>query len=85
MQESQRHEASSDDIFSSVGTETSGSKADRLGTGVAIAILCIGLFAAGIWVLTRPSFEKCSVFGTVADRMACYEALRNELSRSPIR
>jgi hypothetical protein len=49
----------------------------RYSTGYA----CI----ATLWVLSTPSFEKCTVLTSASERYACYEALRDVFSRPPTR
>jgi hypothetical protein len=46
-------------------------------------VLCIALFIAAIWLVNGPSFEKCSALENATERNACYEGLRNDLSRPP--
>jgi hypothetical protein len=48
---------------------------DQFGIRTALLLLCIALFIAGMWVISQPSFEKCSD--------ACYDKLRDELLKPP--
>ena len=57
--------------------------ADRFGVRTALLVLCIALFIAAIWLTSRPSFEKCSGLENATERNACYNELRNELSKPP--
>jgi hypothetical protein len=57
--------------------------ADRFGIRAALVVLCIGLFIAAMWLVTGPSFEKCSALENLAQRNACYDALRNNLFKPP--
>ena len=58
-------------------------RADRFGLLIAFFALGIAFFIAAIWFLNRPSFEKCSTLQSVAERNACYDKLRNDLSQPP--
>jgi hypothetical protein len=58
-------------------------RVDRFGLLIAFFALCIAFFIAAIWFLNRPSFEKCSALESVAERNACYDKLRNDLSQPP--
>ena len=55
---------------------------DRFGIRTALFVLCIASFLAAIWLVNRPSFEKCSGLGN-AERNACFETLRNDLMKPP--
>jgi hypothetical protein len=57
--------------------------ADRFGVRTALLVLCIAFFIAAIWLVSGPSFEKCSALENATERNACYEGLRNDLSRPP--
>jgi hypothetical protein len=64
--------------------EAPDAKADRIGAGVAWAVLWVALILAGIWFVSAPTFEKCSVLATQSERIACFENLRDELvKKSP--
>ena len=58
-------------------------RVDRFGLLIAFFALAIAFFIAAIWFLNRPSFEKCSTLQSVAERNACYDKLRNDLSQPP--
>jgi hypothetical protein len=57
--------------------------ADRFGIRAALLVTCIGFLIAAIWLLSSPSFQKCSAFENVKDRIACYEGLRSALLTPP--
>jgi hypothetical protein len=57
--------------------------ADRFGVRTALLVLCIAFFIAAIWLVSGPSFEKCSALENATERNVCYEGLRNDLSRPP--
>jgi hypothetical protein len=57
--------------------------ADQMGIRIALVALCVASFIAAVWFLGGPSFEKCSAIANVADRNACYDALRKELLKPP--
>ena len=63
--------------------KSSEERADRVGTRIALLVLCIGIFIAVIWFVTKPSFEKCSAIEDVTGRNACYDGLRQELLKPP--
>ncbi len=58
-------------------------RVDRFGLLIAFFALCIAFFIAAIWFLNRPSFDKCSALENATERNACYDALRNDLSKPP--
>ena len=58
---------------------------DRVGTRVAMVVLCVACLIAILWVLSTPSFEKCTVLTSASERYACYETLREVFSRPPTR
>jgi hypothetical protein len=57
--------------------------ADRFGVRAALLVLCVGFAIAAMWLVTGPSFEKCSALENLAQRNACYDALRNDLFKPP--
>ncbi|HZH82682.1 MAG TPA: hypothetical protein VFD87_06045 [Phototrophicaceae bacterium] len=56
---------------------------DRFGIRTALFVLCVALFIAAIWLVSGPSFGKCSALENVTERNACFEALRNDLLKPP--
>jgi hypothetical protein len=56
---------------------------DRFGIRTALFLLCVALFIAAIWLVSRPSFDKCSALENVTERNACYEILRSDLLKPP--
>ena len=56
---------------------------DRFGIRTALLVICISCFIAAIWLVSRPSFEKCSALESVTERNACFETLRNDLLKPP--
>jgi len=60
-----------------------GDLADHFGINLSLLILCIALLIAGLWMISSPSFEKCSALNDVTQRNACYSELRNELMKPP--
>ena len=56
---------------------------DRFGIRTALLVLCVALFIAALWVVTRASFAKCSALENVTERNACLETLRNDLLKPP--
>jgi hypothetical protein len=63
--------------------ETPEERVDRFGIGIAFLVLIIALFVAAMWFASRLSFEKCSTLENVTERNACYDKLRDDLSRPP--
>ena len=57
--------------------------ADQMGIRIALVALCVASIIGAVWFLGGPSFEKCSAIANVADRNACYGALRKELLKPP--
>jgi hypothetical protein len=58
---------------------------DDFGIRTALVVLCIALFIAAVRFMTAPSFEKCSALQNVAERNACYDTLRQDLFKPPLR
>ena len=58
-------------------------RVDRFGFTTALFVLCVPFFIAAIWLISGPSFEKCSTLENVAARNACFDTLRNDLSKPP--
>jgi hypothetical protein len=56
---------------------------DRFGIRTALFVLCLAFFIAAMWLVSRPSFDKCSAMENVADRNACFDMLRNDLLKPP--
>jgi hypothetical protein len=87
MRYTQWHQASRDENenFETDATTNSEFRADRFGVRLALLVLFVGLVIAMTWVLSRPSFEKCSAIRDFADRVACYESLRNDYLKPPVK
>jgi hypothetical protein len=58
---------------------------NRLGLVISLLVLGIALLIATIWFVSRPTFEKCSSLVSATERNACYEQLRSELLRPPVK
>ena len=56
---------------------------DQFGVRTALLVLCIAFFIAAMWLVSRPSFEKCSELENVAERNACFDTLRNDSLKPP--
>jgi hypothetical protein len=63
--------------------EASEDRVDRFGLKTALVVLVIALFVAAFWLANTPTFEKCSALENVTERDACYEKLRDDLSKPP--
>src|SRR6516162_10515251 len=57
-------------------------RVERFGLLAAALVLCIAFFIAALW-LRLPSFQKCSALENATERHACYDALRNDLTKPP--
>jgi hypothetical protein len=62
---------------------TPEERVDRYGVRTALHALVIALFVAAMWLANRPSFEKCSTLENATERYACYDKLRDDLSKPP--
>jgi hypothetical protein len=56
---------------------------DRFGMRASMLILCVGLFIAAAWMISRPSFEKCLALENATERHACYDNVRADLLKPP--
>jgi hypothetical protein len=56
---------------------------DQFGIRTALFVLCVAFFIAAMWLIGRPSFDKCSALENVSERNACFDTLRNELLKPP--
>jgi len=63
--------------------ETPEERVDRFDFRTALLLLIISLFVAATWFANRSSFEKCSTLESASERNACYEKLRDDLSKPP--
>jgi len=63
--------------------DSSEERADRFGIWIALLALVIALFVAALWLANTPSFEKCGALENATERNACYEKLRDDLSKPP--
>jgi hypothetical protein len=57
--------------------------ADRFGIRTALLITCIGFVIAVLWLISSPSFQKCSGLENLKDRVACYEGVRTAFLKPP--
>jgi hypothetical protein len=63
--------------------QSSEEVVDRLGMRASLLVLCVGLLIAAVWMVSRPSFEKCPALKNATERQACYDNLRAELLKPP--
>jgi len=62
---------------------TREERVDQYGVRTALLALVLALFVAARWFANRPSFEKCSTLENATERYACYDNLRDDLSKQP--
>jgi hypothetical protein len=55
---------------------------DRFGIMTALFVLCLAFFIAAMW-MRGSSFQKCSTLENATERYACYDKLRDDLSKPP--
>jgi hypothetical protein len=60
-------------------------RVDQFGVRTALFVLAVAFFIAAVWVISSPSFEKCSALENVTQRNACFDTLRNELLKPPVK
>jgi hypothetical protein len=58
---------------------------DRLAIRISLLVLCVALFLAAYWMIRAPSFSQCSALEKVTERNTCYDKLRNDLLKPPVR
>ena len=56
---------------------------DRFGMRASLLMLSVGLLIAAVWMISRPSFEKCLALENATERHACYDNVRAELLKPP--
>ena len=81
----QEHPDSAPERGAAERVETPEQRVDHFGTNLSLAILGVALLFAGLWVVSRPSFEKCRALADATARNVCYEQLRGELMKLPAR
>jgi len=60
-------------------------RVDQFGIRTALFVLCVAFFIAAIWLVSRPSFEKCIALESIAERNVCFDTLREEFLKPPTR
>jgi hypothetical protein len=60
-----------------------GDLEDRFGIRIALLVLCASFFIAALWLVSSPSFGKCSAIENITKRNACYDGLRQVLLKPP--
>jgi len=85
VQNTHWHQASKNESVDTDATTPSGFVTDRFGVRLSLLLLLVGLVVAMAQVLSQPSFEKCSAIRGFADRIACYESLRNDYLKPPVK
>ena len=56
---------------------------DQFGVRTALFVLAVAFFIAAVWLISSPSFEKCSALENFTERSACFDTLRSELLKPP--
>ncbi len=74
-----------DDEFDPPQPKSPEESVDDFGIRASLLILCLGLLIAAMWLVSGPSFEKCSALENATERNACYDQLRNELFKPPVK
>ncbi len=75
--------APDDDEDNAAKSRSPEDLADHFGINLSLLIICVGLLIAAVWLVSNPSFEKCSAFDNATQRNACYGELRNDLMKTP--
>ncbi len=84
VEEWQRDDQTQDDDRDDVITsDLPEDLADHFGIQLSLLILCVAFFLAAMWMISGPSFDKCSALENVTQRNACYGELRIELLKPP--
>ena len=60
-------------------------RVDRFGIRTALFVLCVAFFIVAMWLVSRPSFERCIALKNIAERNACFHTLRSEFLKLPTR
>jgi len=58
-------------------------RVDQFGIRAGLFVLAVAFFIAAMWLISGPSFEKCSALENVTERNACFDTLRNDLLKPP--
>lgn len=58
---------------------------DQWAVRATLIVLCAALFIAAVWLVSLPSFDKCSALDDLSQRHACYDNLRGELLKPPVK
>ncbi|HUC49551.1 MAG TPA: hypothetical protein VMA30_09215, partial [Xanthobacteraceae bacterium] len=74
-------EAASDGDDADLGTPEDA--VDRFGIRTALLVTCVGFAIAVLWLISGPSFQKCSGLDNLKDRVACYESVRTASLKPP--
>jgi hypothetical protein len=56
---------------------------DEFGIRTALFVLAVAFFIVTMWLISSPSFEKCSALENVTQRNACFDTLRRDLLKPP--
>jgi hypothetical protein len=59
--------------------------ADGFGIRTALLVTGVGFLIAAVWLISSPSFQKCSGLDNLKDRVACYESLRSAVLKPPVK
>ena len=72
-----------DDEHDAALPESPEERVDQFGIRTALFVLAVAFFIAAMWLISSPSFEKCSALENVTERSACFDTLRSELLKPP--
>jgi hypothetical protein len=73
-----------DDAFAHHEHAVAEDAVDRFGLRTALVMLAAGLLIASLWAARRAGFDKCFRLENAAERYACYDAIRADLSKPVI-
>jgi hypothetical protein len=75
--------AAADDEHNVTLPKSAEERIDQFGIRTALFVLTVAFFIAAMWLISSPSFEKCSALENVTERSACFDTLRSELLKPP--
>jgi len=85
MQPSEWDFKSEEDKDDAAWPKSPDDRVDQFGIRTALFVLCVAFFIAAMWLVSRPSFEKCIALESTAERNVCFDTLRKEFLKPPTR